>query len=921
MRTFSRSTLGVFSVLLAGAAVSPAGAADLGVITTPAGNGAAGFSGDGGPAASASFYNPVDVAVDGAGTVYVADASNNRVRKIAAGSGIVTTVAGNGSLAFGGDGGPATAASLWYPSAIALDSAGNLFIAEVNNDRVRRVDAQTGIITTVAGNGVNGFAGDGGPATSASLYYPYGVAVDSQGNLFIADLNNERVRRVDAATGTITTVAGNGTAGFSGDGGSATSAMLNMPAGLALDSAGNLFIADQGNGSIRRLDAVTGMITTVAGTGVPTVWPNFSPDGGLATATTLYYPTDVWVDSSGNLLIAEPGSNRIRRVDAGTGIMSTSAGNGSAGFSGDGGPATSAMLNSPNAVVADNAGDLFIADQMNNRIRQVTLQPASTTLITASLNPAQYGQTITFTASVSPTAATGTIQFFDGSSPLGTVAISGGTAALSVPSLSAGTHSITAAYSGDSTYFASTSAALTEVVGKATAGVALSSGSNPSPSGQAITFTMTTSPNAATGTVQLLDGATVIATVNAGTSTATITLSMGSHAIAASYGGDANFNAATSSVLTEIVTTTTTTSLSSDLNPSLVGQTVHLSAAVRPAPSSGTVQFFDGGASLGVAAISSGGAVLTISSLSVGGHSITGVYSGDGSVYLGSSSAAMVQTVNKNLSSVTLTSSADPSISGQSVTFYASISPGSATGTVQFLDGSSVLGSTALSSGLASLTASSLAAGTHAISAVYSGDGTFSGTSASVSQIVRQPTATSLATDKTSTVYGQTVTFTATVSPSAVTGIVQFLDGTVTIGSAPLSAGAAKLAITTLSAGSHSVTAVYSGDNIYATSTSAVRSVTVAQAKPGITLTGSPNPASVGQIVTFTAKVSAADATGTATFRLGGSTILGTVPFNAGVASLSTSALPKGSDSITATYSGDMNYKSVTSTAYNEKLN
>ena len=228
-----------------------------------------------------------------------------------AAAGTITTVAGNGTAGFSGDGGLATNASLAFPSSVAVDAAGNVLIADVSNQRIRRVDAATGIITTVAGNGSFGFSGDGGFAIDASLNDPIGVAVDSAGNLFIADTFNQRIRRVDAATGIITTVAGNGTFGFNGDGGLATNAWMRDPVGVAVDSAGNLFITDQNNQRIRRLDAATGTMSTVAGNGTF----GFSGDGGLATDASLSRPTAAALDSAGNLLIADQSNHRIRHVE------------------------------------------------------------------------------------------------------------------------------------------------------------------------------------------------------------------------------------------------------------------------------------------------------------------------------------------------------------------------------------------------------------------------------------------------------------------------------------------------------------------------------------------------------------------------------------------------------------------------------
>src|SRR5205814_6435279 len=263
------------------------------------------------------------VTFDASGNLYIASGLFNN----AAGSNIVFRVDQNGELtryAGGGfnglgDGGPATSAELCDPRGIAFDSSGNLFIADECNDRVRRVDAVTHVITTVAGNGTSGFSGDGGPATAAELDGPIGVAVDGAGNLFIADEFNRRVRRVDAATQVITTVAGTGTRGFSGDGGPATSAELDEPQNITGDSAGNLFIADVGRSRIRRVDAATQVITTVAGSGGG--GGSFGGDGGLATSAFLDEPVQVAVDGAGNLVIADELNNRVRRVDAATQVI------------------------------------------------------------------------------------------------------------------------------------------------------------------------------------------------------------------------------------------------------------------------------------------------------------------------------------------------------------------------------------------------------------------------------------------------------------------------------------------------------------------------------------------------------------------------------------------------------------------------
>jgi sugar lactone lactonase YvrE len=277
------------------------------------------------------------------------------------GTDMIATVAGTGVAGFAGDGGPATMAQLTNPEGIAVDGAGNLYIADRDNHRVRKV-TPAGTISTVAGTGAAGFSGDGGQASAAQLKGPQGVAVDGAGALYIADTGNSRVRRV-APDGVITTVAGSGTAGFSGDGGQAILAQLGAPSALAIDGSANLFILDTNR--VRKV-APGGVISTVAGTGTA----GFSGDGGPATAAQVNAPEDLAVDAAGNLYIADYLNNRVRKVTPG-GLISTFAGTGDKGFAGDGGQAASALLNVPAGLAFDAAGNLYIADYGNNRVRAV----------------------------------------------------------------------------------------------------------------------------------------------------------------------------------------------------------------------------------------------------------------------------------------------------------------------------------------------------------------------------------------------------------------------------------------------------------------------------------------------------------------------------------------------------------------------
>ena len=336
-----------------------------GIISTVAGiGGSSGFSGDGGPATSARMRAPRTMEADSAGNLYITDTENHRMRKVNA-NGTITTLAGTGTAGYSGDGGPATAARLNNPHGVAVDAAGNVYIADSPNQRIRKV-SPGGIITTVAGTGTSGYNGDNIQATAARLNYPKGVEVGPDGALYIGDANNQRVRRVDLSTGVITTVAGSGVQGSTGDGGPATSARLNTPRNVAFGPDGDLYIADDQNYKVRRVDSVTKTITTVAGTGVA----GYSGDGGAATAARLNLVRDVAVDADGNLYIADEINNRIRAVDPG-GIMRTFAGTGVAGFSGDGGAATSARIRKPRGVAVDPSGRVLIGDTANHVIRRV----------------------------------------------------------------------------------------------------------------------------------------------------------------------------------------------------------------------------------------------------------------------------------------------------------------------------------------------------------------------------------------------------------------------------------------------------------------------------------------------------------------------------------------------------------------------
>jgi RHS repeat-associated protein len=333
-----------------------------GTIRLPDYSGLPGYSGDGGPATQAKLGHPNGTALGSDGSLYIADTDNHVIRRVAS-DGIITTVAGN-QHGFSGDGGPATQASLSFPRRITMGADGSLYIADTGNNRIRRVSPD-GIITTVAGNGLRGYSGDGGPASQARLFEPFDMASSPDGNLYIADTQNNRIRRV-SPDGIITTVAGNGLRGYSGDGGPASQARLARPWGVSFGPDGSLYIADTENHRIRRV-LHNGTITTVAGNGVA----GFNGDGGSATQTRLSIPYGMAFDSDGNLYIADTGNNRIRRVSP-DGVIRTVAGNGIRGSEGDGGPATQARLDAPLGFAVGQDGSLYLPDQWDHRIRKIS---------------------------------------------------------------------------------------------------------------------------------------------------------------------------------------------------------------------------------------------------------------------------------------------------------------------------------------------------------------------------------------------------------------------------------------------------------------------------------------------------------------------------------------------------------------------
>jgi sugar lactone lactonase YvrE len=512
---------------------------------------------------------PSAIVFDATGNLYLAETANHLIRKVDT-TGHITTIAGTGAQGFSGDNGPAISATLDSPQGLALDSANNLYLADTHNHRIRKLNLTTGTITTIAGTGTPGFSGDNSPATSTQFNLPTALALDANQNLYVADTANHRVRRIDAATNIITTIAGTGTQGFSGDNTTAASANIDSPTGIVLDTANNLYLADTHNHRIRRIDATTGIITTIAGTGTP----GFSGDTASATSATLALPHGLTVDANGNLYLADTANHRIRRIDTTTGIITTIAGDGTQTFAGDGSPAITASLDTPRATAVSPNTFVTLADTGNQRIRQLTADPAPATTIQtiAGLGPATTG-TLALTAPsvitygtgeiaatlATATPATGSITFFDttststGTATLNTVTLTSNTASLSTATLPAGLHTLTATYSGDQTHPSAQTPAFPLTINPAPSVVTLSNLVATATTGSSITLTArvaSTTTGTPAGSIALLDNGSPLSTSPispAGDAVFIIpSITQGNHSFTALYNGGPNFTSATS---------------------------------------------------------------------------------------------------------------------------------------------------------------------------------------------------------------------------------------------------------------------------------------------------------------------------------------------------------------------------------------
>ena len=605
---------------------------------------------------------------------------------------------------------------------------------------------------------------------------------------------------------------------------------------------------------------------------------------------------------------------------------------------------TSSLPTGNNSITASYAGDgTYLPSTSRVLSQSVKLNPSNTT-ITSSLNPSTYGQSVTFTVSVAPQSGSGTptgaVVIKNGATAIGTVTLSNGGGYFTAPGLAAGTLSIGALYSGDPN-FASSSTTLSQTVNVAPTTTVLTSTPNPSSLNQTVTFTATVTgqySGQTSGTVTFTQGSTTLgsAALALGKTTVTSTFSAtGTYPVTATYSGDANDTASVSSPVNQVVgNVSTTTALASSGSPAHFGQTVTFTATVTPLsgsiPDGETVTFYDGSAAIGTGATKSGVATLSTSSLAVGTQSVTAAYAGDGT-YQASTSKVLLQVISLDGSATTLVSSANPSVYGQSVTLTATVAPTSGsstpTGNILFKNGATTLASVALVNGSATFTTSTLAAGSLVLAASYSGSTTFAASSATLSQIVSQSsTTTALKTNPNPSAAGQTVTFTATVTgqyTGAISGSVSFMNGSQNLGSATIAQGKATFTNAFSAAGTDSITAIYTGDANNQTSTSAVLSQTVTNDPTTTTVTSSGSPAYVGQPVTFTATVTStygAIPNGELVTFYDAGVSIGTGTTNTGAASMTTSSLASGANSITATYAGDSSFQASTSKVFTQTI-
>jgi sugar lactone lactonase YvrE len=903
---------------------------------------------------------PSGAATDAAGNIYISDTENSRILKVSPDGNTISTIAGSdGVSGSAGDGGAATSALINTPYAIAVDGAGNIFFADTGNNAIREINVTTNNISTVAGtlSGTPGFAGDGSAATSASLASPQGLTFDASGNLYIADTGNNRIRKVDSSTGIITTIAGTGVPGFL-DNATALLGEFNQPTGIAVglaaDGSFSLYIADFGNNRIRKIDMTTGLLSTVAGNGLP----GYTGDKGSALSATLNSPTSVAIDAAGNLYIADFENSVIRKVNASTSpaIITTLAGSGTApfvgdGFDGDGFDANLAGLTKPYSVYLDGLGDIVLSDTYNLRVREISanlaginypdMKEGKTSLPIAQTVENEGNAPLNFTNLAAAPATMNAVLDLVATDPITTTCLTsaalpiGSDCVLAVeftpPTVSpvSGVLSVTSD-SGNSPIAVDLSGNVLSVNPTSTT---ITSSLNPAGVGLAVTLTALVSngnQGNSTGTVQFFDGAVSIGSQAVNANAAVLTTSfttVGPHIITAVYSGD-NLNAAStptsSHPLTETIEQATTLNVVSSANPDIEFTPITFTATLAVQGGStvptGSITFADGTTPLGSPAPLNGSGVASfaVPPLAVGAHHITASYAGDGTSF--SSQFSFTQTITLAPTSTALSSSATMVQFSTPVTFTATVTGVPAdtpTGSVQFKDGATILATVPVNAlGVATYVNTTLLAGLHAIIAVYRGDSNYAGSTSAqaISVSIQQtPTNTMLATSATNSIATKPVTISATVTTAGGStipaGNVNFMSGSILLGTASLNnKGVASVTTASLAVGTDNITAIYLGDSNDTGSTSAPLAITIVQAPTTTTVSSSQNPLQTLTPVIISATVAnggTQNATGVVTFKEDSATV-GTGALNAnGIATVSLPSLTVGSHTFVASYAGD----------------
>ena len=940
---------------------------------------------NGGPATLGVLNHPSSVVVDGAGNMYIADRYHHMIRMVCASAtsatiygtganctaaGIITTIAGNGNPAYTGDTGAASAATLNTPWGVALDGAGNLYIADTGNNVIREIMAATGIITTVAGNGIgcqgqSDTVGDNCAATSAVLNSPQGLTLDGNGNLYIADTANHRIRIVDPVSGIINTIAGNGFAnlngsgGFAGDNGPASQAELNYPFAVAFDPSGNMYIPDSANDVVRIVAATGGMvsgsstISTFAGTPGTS---GYTGDGTAANTATLFAPSGVAADPAGNVYIADTQNAAIRKVTSAAsstpGIISTVAKNGAGQYFFNGKFST-VDIYGPLGLFIDSYGDLFFADSLNMRIREIQSNyvalsyllyavrqgsksgPQDQTLENdgnAALDLTILNPVLNSAIDAAETTCTTGLPYLavDADCIVGVQFAPSPSITPSNPEYGA----FDIGNPGDT----ANSPLDIELVGIGapvnSTTVTLTSTPDPSAYGASVTFTATISTGPAsgdlTGTVSFYDGTTVLATnveLNspAGTTVtanfATSALTVGVHSITATYNAqnlnDPDHFSSTSAAYAQTVEEATATTLTSSANPSVLGASVTLTATVTISGGGGVnpdgvVTFMNGATLLGSSTLSATGvATFTTSTLPQGLNSLSATYNGDaGKFILPSTSNPLTQDVQAS-GSTAIASNPNPSNYGTLVTFTITVTPSGTTppnGLVNIVDGTLRIGQVSLvgTTGQATFTTATLTAGQHSILAAYQGDSNnAASTSPVMTQTVNMTTPAITWATPAAINYGTALSATQlNASSGGVAGTFIYTPAAGTV----LAAGTQTLSVT-----------FTPKDTTDYNSVTATVSLTVNTDTPTLTVRTSGTPSNYNTAVTFTATISNGP-TGAITF-LDGGNVIGTGNLNGATATLTTSTLAVGAHSITASWTGTGSYNSVTSNPITQTVN